>query len=177
MPAANLSTWARTRRANQSMNNLNLMFQNPGMLKGVMQKVNPFKSTSQVDTTFSACCSGNIAMVVMCQTMRASRLLRFSRRSPKLHPQSRWSRDGAPTPIRWVKDDGVLNVPRHNYKPAPTHYHHTHSWVRKPSDTSWHHCLKKPCSCRVQHRSVSSPLLLFPEDDSHIDLICLTLSD
>lgn len=28
--------------------NITVTFQNPGMLKGVMQKVNPFKSTSQV---------------------------------------------------------------------------------------------------------------------------------
>ena len=107
--------------ARQSMNSLNLVFQNPGMLKGVMQKVNPFKSTSQVDPTLSACCSRNVAMVVMCQTMRASRLLRFSHRSLKLHLQSRWRRDEPPTPVRWVKDDGVLNVPRHDYKPASTH--------------------------------------------------------
>lgn len=34
---------------------LQLVFQNPGVLKGVIQKVNPFKSTSQVTTALSQC--------------------------------------------------------------------------------------------------------------------------
>lgn len=32
------------------------MFQNPGMFKGVMQKVNPFRSTSQVGTAWPSLC-------------------------------------------------------------------------------------------------------------------------
>ncbi len=43
----------------QFLKYLRLVFQNPGMLRGVMQKVNPFKSTSQVTTALSACHSGN----------------------------------------------------------------------------------------------------------------------
>lgn len=35
-----------------------LLFQNPGMFKGVMQKVNPFRSASQVGTASSVPYSG-----------------------------------------------------------------------------------------------------------------------
>ena len=84
-----------------------LVFQNPGMLKGVMQKVNPFKSTSQVTTALSACCSGdgNKGDAGSVLDNKASTELVFSCRSQKLHPLSHWNREGFQTLIRWVKED------------------------------------------------------------------------
>lgn len=46
---------------------MKLVFQNPGMLKGVIQKVNPFKSTPQVTTPLSECYNGYYKMICVRQ--------------------------------------------------------------------------------------------------------------
>lgn len=83
------------------------MFQNPGVLKGVMQKVNPFKSTSQVTTALSACYNGDGGSVL---DNGASTQLLFSRRSQKLHLRSHWNREGFRTLIRWVRPQNAAAV-------------------------------------------------------------------
>lgn len=53
-----------------------LLFQNPGMFKGVMQKVNPFRSASQVGTASSVRDSGvsttNVGQLFSSRSQKAS---------------------------------------------------------------------------------------------------------
>lgn len=68
-----------------------LVFQNPGAFKGVLQKVNPFRSASQVGTASSSLCR--------CVGVTEAGPL-FSRRSPKANLQSHSNKEEFPIPTK-----------------------------------------------------------------------------